>query len=184
MSQCHTWHFPQWLIKSMVFSLQFGRKKIFRLIDDYSIQSICQSMKNALKKKWSQNGSTLEPFWKTAPVGHENGSTLEPFQLHFFLSVWPIGQNGIPLTAGFRIRILEECGHYRVMTQIAERYCFTLQAVSLGVLFCKMPKTFPQGVLNANELIVVGTFYGILMMIRVHMWADNAFCQFVIWNDF
>ncbi len=65
----------------------------------------------ALKKKWSQNGSILEPFWKTAPLiisgavfsiiimfektvpkwglscGHENGSTLELLRLHFFLSV-------------------------------------------------------------------------------------------------
>ena len=67
-------------------------------------------VKWALKKRWS----TLEPFWKTAPLfksgavflvfstlqsgtktvskwgpscGHENGSTLEPFRLHVFLSI-------------------------------------------------------------------------------------------------
>ncbi len=31
----------------------------------------------ALRKKWSQNGSNLEPFWKTVPLWR-----VEPFFLH------------------------------------------------------------------------------------------------------
>ncbi len=71
--------------------------------------SACLQKKNVhWKKKWSQDGSTLEPFWKMASLfkvifslisgtktvpkwgpscWHENGYTLEPFRLHFFLSV-------------------------------------------------------------------------------------------------
>ena len=31
--------------------------------------------------------------------------------------------------------------------------------------------------MNPDELIVVETFYGILIMIRVNMWAENELCQ-------